>query len=105
MHMSFVVGVEERHRVDFELGQLAGVLTIRVDGKPIIRRIHFISLGTTKKFRFVVGEIGRHDVRIEHVRKLLAVFRSQEVRGYVDGRLVEQIVGHFDAFNEGRPFG
>jgi len=90
MKFSFMVGVREQHRVDFSFDQFAGNLGILVDGQPLIKDFRLLSLKLTKRYEFTVGVEERHLIAIEKERKLLlAGFRPQKYRIFIDGRLVQ----------------
>jgi hypothetical protein len=94
LRFSFPVGETERHVVDFLFDQTWGFLTIRVDGKPIIRDWRLISIRLTKEYRFTVGEKERHDVVIVKERKLVAApIRSQTCRVFIDGTFRGEFTG------------
>jgi hypothetical protein len=94
MTFTFDVGNKERHRVVFHFNQLWGNLRITVDDQAVVRDFRMYSLHLTKKYEFPVGDSERHTVAIEHARKLLlAGFRKQKYRVYVDGCLVAEHQG------------
>jgi len=85
-----MVGVREQHRVDFSFDQFAGNLEILVDGQPLIKDFRLLSLKLTKRYEFTVGVEEQHSIAIEKERKLLlAGFRPQKYRIFIDGRLVQ----------------
>ena len=89
LDFEFDVGEAERHRVHFLFDQFWGSVTITVDGRRVIRDHRLFSLGTTKRYRFTVGDQERHDVVIEKTRPVVAAgFRPQVARVFVDGRQV-----------------
>lgn len=90
MKFSFMVGVREQHRVDFSFDQFAGNLEILVDGRRLIKDFRMLSLKLTKRYEFTVGVEEQHLIAIEKERKLLlAGFRPQKYRIFIDGRLVQ----------------
>ena len=90
MQFSFIVGIQERHQVDFAFDQFAGNLEIRVDGVPLVKDFRLLSLKLTKRYEFTVGQQELHQIAIEKKRKLfLAGFRPQQYRVFVDGQLVQ----------------
>ena len=94
MQFSFLVGVQERHRVDFSFDQFIGNLEIKVDGQPLVKDFRMLSLRLTKRYEFTVGAHEQHHVAIEHKRKLfLAGLRPQQYRIYVDRQLVQTYEG------------
>ncbi|RFU39531.1 hypothetical protein DZF91_21810 [Actinomadura logoneensis] len=83
------VGAEEVHRVGFSFDKRSGSLVITVDGVPVRHQVVMLSLRLTRRYVFPVGVRERHLVRIEKKRKLLlAALRPQEIRVFVDDRLV-----------------
>lgn len=90
MQFSFMVGVNEKHRVDFSFDQFMGNLQILVDGQAAVKDFRMFSLSLTKRYEFSVGEQERHDIIIEKKRKLfLAGLRPQTYRVFIDGQLVQ----------------
>ena len=90
MNFSFLVGVNEQHRVDFSFDQFRGNLDIIVDGKIQVKDFRLLSASLTKRYEFTVGEHERHEIAIEKKRKLfLAGFRPQQYRIFIDGQLIE----------------
>lgn len=94
MQFSFIVGVTEKHQVDFSFDQFIGNLEIRVDGQPVIKDFRMFSLSLTKRYDFTVGAHEKHHVAIEKKRKLiLAGVRPQQYRVFIDGQLVQTYEG------------
>ena len=90
MQFSFMVGVDEKHRVDFSFDQFMGNLNILVDGQSAVKDFRMFSLSLTKRYEFTVGVEERHNVIIEKKRKLfLAGLRPQQYRIFIDGQLVQ----------------
>jgi len=90
MQFSFMVGVHEKHRVDFSFDQFVGNLNILVDGQSAVKNFRMFSLKLTKRYEFTVGVEERHNVVIEKKRKLfLAGLRPQQYRIFIDGQLVQ----------------
>ncbi|HEY7225248.1 MAG TPA: hypothetical protein VH561_16875 [Micromonosporaceae bacterium] len=91
MKLSFDVGEQERHRIDFSFDPFWGPVRIMVDGVTVVRGFQFISFGLVRPYEFTVGSHEQHAVRIEVHRKLFfAGFRSRVYRVFVDGRLVHE---------------
>jgi hypothetical protein len=89
VRMNFDVGTSERHRIDFAFDKVWGFLSIKVDGRSVVRTIRVASIGTVKTWEFAVGSQERHVVRIEkHRERILAAFRPQQIHAYVDGQHV-----------------
>lgn len=94
MQFSFMVGVNEKHQVDFSFDQFIGNLEIRIDGQPAVKDFRMLSLSLTKRYEFTVGEHEKHQVAIEKKRKLfLAGLRPQQYRVFIDGNLVQTYEG------------
>jgi hypothetical protein len=94
MKFSFQVGTQEQHQVDFSFDQFAGHLEIRVDGQPLVKDFHMLSLRLTKRYEFTVGTTEQHQIAIEKKRKLfLAGFRPQRYRIFIDGQLAQTYEG------------
>lgn len=90
MNFSFVVGVNEQHRIDFSFDQFIGNLEIKVDGQTAITDFRMFSLSLTKRYELTVGVNEKHHVAIEKERKLfLAGLRPQQYRVFIDGQLVQ----------------
>jgi hypothetical protein len=94
MQFSFMVGVNEQHRVDFSFNQFIGNLEIKVDGQTAINDFRFASLSLTKRYDLMVGINEKHHVAIEMKRKLfLAGFRPMQYRILIDEQLVQNFEG------------
>ena len=79
MQFSFMVGVQEKHQVDFSFDQFIGNLEIRIDGQPVVKDFRMLSLRLTKRYEFSVGVNEKHHIAIEKKRKLfLAGLRPQQ---------------------------
>jgi hypothetical protein len=90
MQFSFMVGVNEKHRVDFSFDQFMGNLQILVDGETAVKDFRMFSLSLTKRYEFTVGIEEQHNIIIEKKRKLfLAGLRPQQYRIFIDGQLVQ----------------
>jgi len=90
MQFSFIVGVNEKHQVDFSFDQFVGNLEIRVDGQQVVKDFRMFSVSLTKRYEFKVGVNEQHDIIIEKKRKLfLAGVRPQQYRVFIDGQLVQ----------------
>ena len=94
MQFSFMVGVQEKHQVDFSFDQFVGNLEIRVDGQPVVKDFRMLSLRLTKRYELTVGVNEKHHVVIEKKRKLfLAGLRPVRYRIIIDGHLVQTYEG------------
>lgn len=88
LEITFEVGERERHRLRFFYNRFWGNGRISVDDAVIRRFFELFSLSTSRWYRFTLGDEERHDVEIEKVRKwVLAGFRDQYIRVYIDGDL------------------
>ena len=94
MQFSFMVGIQERHQIDFSFDQFVGNLEILVDGQPLVKDFRMFSLKLTKRYEFTVGTSEQHQIAIEKKRKLfLAGVRPQQYRVFIDGQLVQTYEG------------
>jgi hypothetical protein len=94
MQFSFEVGEYEKHIVVLNYEQMIGLLTIHVDGREVVQRLHLFSFALVKKYEFIVGVQERHHVLIEKERQLFfAGLRNQKYRVYVDGQLIREYEG------------
>jgi len=94
MQFSFMVGVQEKHQVDFSFDQFMGNLEIRIDGQPVVKDFRMLSLRLTKRYEFSVGVNEKHHISIEKKRKLfLAGLRPQQYRIFIDENLVQTYEG------------
>jgi hypothetical protein len=85
----FDVGDSERHRVEVHWGQIWGDAEIRVDGHQALRTWRMFELRRTRRYQIDVGRAEVHSVAVEKNRPLvLAGFRHQTFRAFVDGELV-----------------
>jgi len=95
MQFAFDVGINERHRVEFNFNQMWGNLSVKVDGYPIVSDFLVLSLSLVRKYQVVVGRVEQHLIVIEKERKLFfAGFRRHKYRIYVDNQLVDQREGY-----------
>jgi hypothetical protein len=91
VRLEFVVGYRERHLVAVSYDKFWGKLDITVDGAPLVSDFRLASVKLVKTYEFVVGVHERHTVRVDKHRKLLlAGFRPQVCRAYVDGQLAAE---------------
>jgi hypothetical protein len=94
MQFEFNVGTHEQHRVAFAFNQMVGDLKVTVDGQPVIQDFRMLSVRLVKRYEFSVGQQEPHKVAIEKERKLLlAGFRKQKYRVFVDGPLIQSYEG------------
>jgi hypothetical protein len=85
-NVSFTVGSDERHLVEFSHDKFWGKTVITVDGVPVMKSIKVAGLKLTRTHQFAVGVNETHLVRIDLVRKqFFAGFRPMQVYAYVDG--------------------
>ena len=68
MQFRFMVGVQEKHQIDFSFDQFIGNLEIRVDGQPAVKDFRMLSLSLTKRYELTVGVNEKHHVAIEKKR-------------------------------------
>jgi hypothetical protein len=85
----FEVGFSEPHTIQVNFNKITSLLTIRVDGLPVIRDLGIAWSLLSKDYSFSVGANVRHQVTIQKERPLaLAGFRPHIVRVFVDNELV-----------------
>jgi hypothetical protein len=99
MRFALEVGTHEKTRIEVCRNPWWGRMKISANGALVAARspwnlsTHF-SFEFVKRYEFTVGDNEKHKVGIEHERpRLLAGFRRQEYRVYVDGQLVEEHYG------------
>jgi hypothetical protein len=88
---AFVVGDQEKHRVEFHWGQLFGRVRVIVDDEEVVQHNRPVMFGSTarRKFAFSVGQHEVHAVVIEKIsRRFLGGARKQKCQAFVDGELV-----------------
>jgi hypothetical protein len=115
MRFSFDVGKTETHRVDFSWSWMTGALRILADGAVVTQHglapfspssffsplnvpnpekwqlMGFLEVQLVQRWTFGVGTEETHQVTIEKERtKVLAPFRPQEYRVFIDGDLVDR---------------
>jgi hypothetical protein len=91
MKFEFEVANSKKHRVSYERNWFSGKCVVHVDSEcvstksPLNLLTHF-SVTLSHSIEFPVGDIEKHDVRIERVRPLfLAGFRKHIYRAFVNG--------------------
>ena len=91
LRLAFPVGHPETHAVVFSYDRFWGTLSVTVDGRSVVRALRTLSVSLTKTYAFDVGVDEVHHVRIDkHRAAVLAGFRPQPVRAYVDDVLVAE---------------
>ena len=91
VRLTFEVGQREKHSVVFSFDKFWGSLSVRVDGRTVVRDLRTFSLDLTKTYSLTVGAEETHEVRIEkHRARFLAGVRPQPVQAYVDDVLVAE---------------
>jgi hypothetical protein len=100
MKISFEVGTEEKHRVDFSYHSFSGRTTITVDGEsaqlknPWLLTTHF-NTEFVKRYEFDIGRKEVHDVVIEHTRpKYFGGFFPHDFVVYLDGAVLQKHHGY-----------
>jgi hypothetical protein len=100
MRFAFEVGDGEKARVGFYRNPWIGTLRITADGQqvgfvnPTRLSTHF-DFKWVKRYTFVVGQVERHEVTIEHERPVLVGgLWPNEYRVFVDGRMTEERHGY-----------
>lgn len=90
MKFSIEIGQVEKHTVEYEFNQLLGVLTIKVNDKPVKKHMRLFDEPVKELHVFVVGTEEILSVKIEKERKLLF---GQKNRVFVNDRLVKYCEG------------
>jgi hypothetical protein len=90
MKFSLEIGEAEKHTVQYEFNQLLGVLTIKVNDKPVKKHVRLFDEPIKELHVFVVGTAEKMAVKIEKERKLLF---GQKNRVFVNDRLVKYCEG------------
>ena len=89
MRLRFVVGVRERHEVDFFYDDSFGRLRIEVDGQRVLQKTSPFWVPVLSKWSFDVGTDEVHNVLIEKKRaRFFPLLRPQVLSAYVDGEIV-----------------
>jgi len=95
MTFAFDVGINERHRVEFNFNPMWRNLSVKVDGCRIVSDFVVLSFSLVRKYQVVVGRAEQHLIVIEKERKLFfAGFRPHKYRIFVDNQLVDQREGY-----------
>ena len=100
MRFAFELGDTERTRVEFSRNPWIGTTRITADGQqvafvdPTRLSTHF-DFQWVKRYTFVVGQVERHEVTIEHERPImLGGLLPNQYRVFVDGRVTEEHHGY-----------
>jgi hypothetical protein len=96
MKISFNLGKDENHEVDYEFNQIWGITKIFIDGKRIKWDFSMFTTDLLIFYDFdVQGSNETFKVSIERERKLfLAGFRKQVHRVYVNDTLLQELEGY-----------
>lgn len=91
------VGTEEKHTVEFMFNRFWGYVDIKVDGQPYKQKIILAwLLKQTRTYEIKIGEIEKHNVRIDLTRSLFPVgIRECSAWVYVDGEKTDEFYGTF----------
>jgi hypothetical protein len=90
MKFSLEIGEVEKHTIEYQFNQLLGVLTIKVNEKPVKKHVRLFDEPVKELHVFVVGVREKLAVKIEKERKLLY---GQKNRVFVNDRLVKYCEG------------
>jgi hypothetical protein len=91
MELRFEVGTNERHEVAYSWDQMWGRESLAVDGIGVLKTVQVMSFSLVRVREVTVGEVERHQVRVEKRRELiLAGFRPQVITAYVDDEKVAE---------------
>ena len=99
MKFTLEIGDREKSKVEFSRNCFTGAMQTLVDGKRVARQspfspfTHFYG-GRLRRYEFSVGKAETHKVVLEKERPwLIAGFRPQTYRVFVDGKLVHEQEG------------
>ncbi len=90
MKFNIEVGEVEKHLIEFHHNQLMGMLSIKVDKKPVVRMSRLLNEPVREVYQLAVGQMEKSEVRIEKLRKQLFGTRNSV---YVDNRLIRVFEG------------
>jgi len=100
MRFTLEVGDKEKSRIEFSRNWFTGAMRALVDGRrvaeqsPLSPFTHF-SGARKRRYEFSVGKTETHQVVLEKERPLMiAGFRPQTYRVFVDGQLVHEQSGY-----------
>jgi hypothetical protein len=100
MKFTVEIGDKEKSKIEFSRNCFTGAMLARVDGQRVARQSPlslFTHFSFTKKrtYEFSVGKTETHKVVLEKERPwLIAGFRPQTYRVFVDGQLVHEQSGY-----------
>jgi hypothetical protein len=99
MRFTLEIGDKEKSRVEFSRSALTGAMQATVDGQRVAHQspfspfTHFCG-GRRRRYEFTVGKVERHKVVLEKERPwLIAGFRPQTYRVFVDGEMIHEQTG------------
>lgn len=90
MKFKVEVGEVEKHLIEFHHNQLLGLLSIKVDKKPVVRMSRLLNEPVREVYQFAVGQMEKSEIRIEKLRRQLIGTRNSV---YVGNRLVRVFEG------------
>jgi hypothetical protein len=90
MKFKIEVGEVEKHLIEFHHNQLMGMLSIKVDKKPVVRVSRLVNEPVREVYQFAVGQMEKSEVRIEKLRRQLFGTRNSV---YVGNRLIQVFEG------------
>ncbi|MEO6034541.1 MAG: hypothetical protein ABIQ35_04725 [Verrucomicrobiota bacterium] len=90
MKFSLEIGNLEKHTIEYEFNQLLGILTIKVNDKPVKKHMRLFDEPIKELHVFDVGNEERFSIKIEKERKLLF---GQKNRVFVNDRLAKYCEG------------
>ena len=100
MKFTVEIGDKEKSKIEFSRNCFTGAMLALVDGQRVARQSPFslhthFSLTTKQRYEFSVGKTETHKVVLEKERPwLVAGFRPQTYRVFVDGQLVHEQSGY-----------
>ncbi len=90
--LTISVGDKEKHQLNFNYNTFFGKMKITVDGKEHTNKM--IILAGTHTFDLKIGDIEKHEIKIDLFNRLGFAFRGSIVKVFVDDKLTtESIIG------------
>ena len=100
MKFTLEVGDKEKSKIEFSRNWLTGAMQTLVDGQRVAHQSTIspstrFSFRTKRRYEFSVGKTESHKVVREKERPwLLAGFRPQTFRVFVDGQMIHEQTGY-----------
>ncbi len=100
MKFKVEIGDKEKSKIEFSRNNFTGAMVALVDGQRVAQQSPFslfthFSFVKKRRYEFSVGKAEMHKVVLEKERPwLVAGFRRQTYRVFVDGHLVHEQIGY-----------